>query len=48
MRGAHAYVLKPDPCRDVLSAVEALIYNRSFFTSSAAQVVIDELCKRVP
>jgi DNA-binding NarL/FixJ family response regulator len=44
--GARAYLLKSDACRDFLSAVEALIDNRSFFTSGAAQVVIDEVWNR--
>ena len=45
--GARAYVLKSDACRDFLSAVEALIDNRSFFTSGAAQVVIDQFHNRL-
>jgi DNA-binding NarL/FixJ family response regulator len=46
--GARAYVLKSDSCRDLLSAVEALIDNRSFFTSCAAQVVIDGFYNQTP
>jgi len=43
--GARAYVLKSDAGRDLLTAVEALANKRSFFTSGAAQVVIDGFSK---
>lgn len=43
--GARAYILKSDASRDVLNAVEALADNRSFFTSGAAQILIDGFCK---
>jgi DNA-binding NarL/FixJ family response regulator len=39
--GARAYVLKSDASRDLLAAVEALANKRSFFTSGAAQFLID-------
>jgi DNA-binding NarL/FixJ family response regulator len=42
--GAHAYLLKSDADSDLLIAVEALAQNRSFFTSGAAQVLIDGFC----
>lgn len=42
--GARAYILKSDADRDLLAAVEALANNRSFFTSGAAQIVIDGFC----
>lgn len=43
--GARAYILKSDASRDLLNAVEALANNRSFFTSGAAQILIDGFCK---
>lgn len=43
--GARAYILKSDADRDLLAAVEALANNRSFFTSGAAQILIDGFCK---
>jgi DNA-binding NarL/FixJ family response regulator len=39
--GARAYVLKSDAGRDLLTAVEALANKRTFFTSGAAQFLID-------
>lgn len=39
--GARAYVLKSDASRDLLTAIEALANKRSFFTSGAAQFLID-------
>jgi DNA-binding NarL/FixJ family response regulator len=42
--GARAYVLKSDVTRDFLNAVEALAQRRSFFTSGAAQILIDGFC----
>jgi DNA-binding NarL/FixJ family response regulator len=42
--GAHAYVLKSDAGRDFLNAVEALAQRRSFFTSGAAQLLLDGFC----
>jgi DNA-binding NarL/FixJ family response regulator len=43
--GARAYILKSDASRDLLNAVEAIADNRSFFTSGAAQILIDGFCK---
>ena len=43
--GARAYILKSDASRDLLNAVEALANNRPFFTSGAAQILIDGFCK---
>jgi DNA-binding NarL/FixJ family response regulator len=40
--GAHGYILKSDTHRDLLIAVEALANRRTFFTSGAAQILIDE------
>jgi DNA-binding NarL/FixJ family response regulator len=42
--GARAYILKSVASRDLLNAVEALANNRSFFTSGAAQILIDGFC----
>ena len=38
--GARGYLLKSDPAEDVVSAVEALRYGRSFFTGRAAREVL--------
>lgn len=46
--GARAYVLKSDAGCDLLTAVEALANKRSFFTSGAAQVLIDGFRKPAP
>jgi DNA-binding NarL/FixJ family response regulator len=42
--GARAYVLKTDASRDLLTAVEALSDQRTFFSSGAAQVLIEGFC----
>jgi DNA-binding NarL/FixJ family response regulator len=42
--GARAYILKSDASRDLLTAVEALAEDRTFFTSGAAQILIDGFC----
>ena len=42
--GARAYILKSDATEDLLKAVEALATRRSFFTSGAAQMIIDGFC----
>jgi DNA-binding NarL/FixJ family response regulator len=39
--GARAYLLKSDPDQDILRAIEALANHESFFTTSAAEVLID-------
>ena len=44
--GARAYLLKSDATRDLLHAIEALATRRSFFTSSAAQTLIDGFCDK--
>ena len=38
--GARGYLLKSDPVEDLVSAVEAVRYGRSFFTGSAAREVL--------
>ncbi len=42
--GARGYILKSDASPDLLTAVEALATNRSFFTSGAAEILIDGFC----
>ena len=44
--GARAYIMKSDADRDLLIAVEALANHRSFFTSRAAEMLIDGFCKQ--
>ena len=44
--GASAYLLKSDTSRDLVTAVEAVIDNRSFFTSGAAQVLVDDFYRQ--
>jgi DNA-binding NarL/FixJ family response regulator len=44
--GARAYLLKSDATRDLLHAIEALATRRSFFTSGAAQTLIDGFCNQ--
>jgi DNA-binding NarL/FixJ family response regulator len=39
--GARGYVLKSDAARDLVSAVDALIRNKTFFTPKVAQMVIE-------
>jgi DNA-binding NarL/FixJ family response regulator len=39
--GARGYVLKSDASGDLLTAVEALIGGRSFFTRDATQILVD-------
>lgn len=42
--GARGYILKSDAARDLIKAIEALAAHRSFFTSGAAQMIIDGFC----
>jgi DNA-binding NarL/FixJ family response regulator len=44
--GARAYIMKSDADRDLLIAVEALANHRSFFTSRAAEMLIDGFCRQ--
>jgi DNA-binding NarL/FixJ family response regulator len=39
--GAHGYILKSDAGKDLVKAVEALANRRSFFTSGAAELILD-------
>jgi DNA-binding NarL/FixJ family response regulator len=43
--GARSYLLKTDASRDLVTAIEALANHRTFFTSVAAQVVVDRFCR---
>jgi DNA-binding NarL/FixJ family response regulator len=39
--GARGYLLKSDATRDLVSAVEALLHNKTFFTSKVEQIVLE-------
>ncbi|MGA2101580.1 MAG: response regulator transcription factor [Candidatus Sulfotelmatobacter sp.] len=41
--GASGYVLKSDAERDLIAAVDALLHNKTFFTSAASAVILDHL-----
>jgi DNA-binding NarL/FixJ family response regulator len=41
--GAQGYVLKSDAERDLVSAVEALVQDKTYFTQSATNVVLENL-----
>ena len=43
--GARSYILKSDASRDLLNAVEAVTNHRTFFTSGAANILIDAFSK---
>jgi DNA-binding NarL/FixJ family response regulator len=43
--GKRGLLLKSDASRDLLSAIEALSDQRTFFTSGAAQILIEGFCK---
>jgi DNA-binding NarL/FixJ family response regulator len=38
--GAHGFLLKSDVARDLVSAVEALQFNNTFFTARVAEIVL--------
>lgn len=44
--GVRGYVLKSDAARDLISAVEALRNNKTFFTSKIAQMILDGYLRR--
>ena len=44
--GAHSYILKSDADKELFLAVEALANGRSFFTSRAEQIIIDDAHKK--
>ena len=39
--GARGYLLKSDATRDLVSAVEALLHNKTFFTSKVEKIVLE-------
>jgi DNA-binding NarL/FixJ family response regulator len=41
--GASGYVLKSDAERDLITAVEALLHKKTFFTSVASEMILDDL-----
>jgi DNA-binding NarL/FixJ family response regulator len=46
--GARGYLLKTDAGRDLISALEALIGRKTFFTSKVAQIVLDPFLRGGP
>src|SRR6202043_390956 len=44
--GVRAYIMKSDADKDLVTAVEALANHRSFFTSRAADMLLDGFCKQ--
>jgi DNA-binding NarL/FixJ family response regulator len=44
--GARGYVLKSDASRDLVSAVDAVRYNKTFFTSKVSQMILDGYLKK--
>jgi len=41
--GARGYLLKSDAERDLITAIEALLHGKTFFTSAASDVILDNL-----
>lgn len=46
--GASGFVLKSDAEKDLISAVDALLHNKTFFTSAASNVILGNLRGSVP
>jgi DNA-binding NarL/FixJ family response regulator len=46
--GASGFVLKSDAERDLIAAVDALLHNKSFFTSAASDVILSNLRGTAP
>jgi DNA-binding NarL/FixJ family response regulator len=46
--GARGYVLKTDASRDLVSAVNAIRSNKTFFTAKVAQIVLDGYLDKKP
>jgi DNA-binding NarL/FixJ family response regulator len=46
--GARGYVLKSDASRDLVTAVNAVRSNKTFFTAKVAQVVLDGYLDKKP
>ena len=46
--GASGFVLKSDAERDLITAVDALLHNKTFFTSAASDVILANLRGTAP
>ncbi len=46
--GARGYLLKSDAGRDLISAIEALVSRKTFFTSKVAEIVLETYLKGGP
>src|SRR5208282_6152241 len=46
--GAQGYILKSDASRDLVSAVNAIRSNKTFFTAKVAQIVLDGYLDKKP
>ena len=46
--GARGYVLKSDASRDLITAVNAVRSNKTFFTAKVAQIVLDGYLDKKP
>lgn len=46
--GASGFVLKSDAERDLIAAVDALLHNKSFFTSAASDVILSNMRGTTP
>jgi len=46
--GARGYVLKTDASRDLVTAVNAVRSNKTFFTAKVAQMVLDGYLDQAP
>jgi DNA-binding NarL/FixJ family response regulator len=46
--GARGYVLKTDASRDLVSAINAIRSNKTFFTAKVAQIVLDGYLDKKP
>jgi len=44
--GARGYILKSDAARDLVTAVEAVRYNKTFFTAKVAEMLLDGYLKK--
>src|SRR6476646_6630717 len=46
--GARGFLLKSDAARDLVTAVEALQHNKTFFTARVAELVLSGFLKKTP
>ena len=46
--GARGYILKSDAARDLVTAVDALLCNKTFFTRRVEQVVLEGYLGKTP